>query len=60
MHEDWDPRASIAHPLLFECDREGRVVWMSLYARTVVGDAPLHAAMADYLRGGAHFRFGLH
>jgi signal transduction histidine kinase len=57
LTEEWRLDATgVTHPLLFECDREGRVVWMSRQARVVVGDRPLHAAMADYLRGGAAFR----
>ena len=57
MTEAWRLDAKgVTHPLLFECDREGRVVWMSRQARAVVGDGPLHAAMAEYLRGGASFR----
>jgi signal transduction histidine kinase len=44
------------HPLLFKCDREGRVVWMSEQARAVVGDAPLMRAIVDYLRAGGTFR----
>ena len=57
MTEEWRLDATgVTHPLLFECDREGRVVWMSRQARAVVGDGPLHAAMAEYLRGGASFR----
>ena len=46
----------VTHPLLFECDRDGRVVWMSSQARAVLGDRPLHAAMTEYLRGGDSFR----
>lgn len=47
---------AVTHPLLFECDREGRVVWMSSQARAVVGERPLHDAITEYLRGGASFR----
>lgn len=57
MTEEWRLDVTgVTHPLLFECDREGRVVWMSNQARAFVGDRPLHAAMSDYLRGGASFR----
>jgi signal transduction histidine kinase len=57
LTEEWGLDATgITHPLLFECDREGRVVWMSSQARVVVGNRPLRAAMAEYLRGGAAFR----
>lgn len=43
---------SIPHPLLFECDREGRVVWMSNHAQTVVGGTPIGRALAERLRAG--------
>jgi signal transduction histidine kinase len=58
LREQWDSGdAGITHPLLFECDREGHVVWMSHHARAVLGDEkPLQAAMADYLRMGKPFR----
>jgi signal transduction histidine kinase len=48
--------AGVNHPLLFECDREGRVVWMSNEARAVLGDRPLRAAMVEYLSIGVSFR----
>jgi signal transduction histidine kinase len=57
LNDVWDSGAlGVTHPLLFECDRQGRVVWMSRQARAVVGDAPLHAAISDYLRSGGSFR----
>jgi signal transduction histidine kinase len=57
LREEWKSGAgSVTHPLLFECDRQGRVIWMSRQARVVVGDAPLQGAMADYLRNGESFR----
>ncbi len=57
MSQGWNrDAAGVMHPLLFECDREGRVVWMSTHARAVVGERPLRAAMADYLSGGGAFR----
>jgi signal transduction histidine kinase len=48
--------AGVTHPLLFECDRQGRVVWMSRRARAVLGDAPLPASIAECLRDGRSFR----
>ena len=57
MKDEWNlGPAAVTHPLLFECDREGRVVWMSRRAREVVGDRPLRLAMSEYLRTGASFR----
>jgi signal transduction histidine kinase len=57
LKDEWRlDAAGVVHPLLFECDREGRVVWMSSQARAVVGERPLGAAMAEYLRGGVSFR----
>ncbi len=57
MIDEWDSGFSgVTHPLLFECDRDGRVVWMSDYARSVVGDAtPLCVSLAEYLRSGGSF-----
>lgn len=57
MIDEWDSGFSgVTHPLLFECDRDGRVVWMSDYARSVIGDiTPMPAAVADYLRSGESF-----
>ena len=48
--------AAAMHPLLFKCDREGRVVWMSEQARAALGDTPLMRAIVDYLRAGGAFR----
>jgi signal transduction histidine kinase len=57
LKEQWRlDAACVTHPLLFECDREGRVVWMSNHARAVLGDRPLHAAIAEYLSIGVSFR----
>jgi signal transduction histidine kinase len=57
LKEQWKlDAAGVTHPLLFECDREGRVVWMSNHARAVLGDRPLHVAMAEYLSSGMSFR----
>lgn len=57
MKEQWRlDAAGVIHPLLFECDREGRVVWMSSEARAVLGERPLHAALAEYLSRGVSFR----
>ena len=57
MTEASDPGAGgVSHPFLFECDRQGRVVWMSQHARSVLGEAPLQAVITDFLRGGASFR----
>ncbi len=46
----------LTHPLLIECDRDGRVVWMSRQAHTVLGEAPLERALAERLRAGESFR----
>jgi signal transduction histidine kinase len=57
LKDEWSlGSGAVTHPLLFECDKEGRVVWMSRRAREVVGDRPLRAAMSEYLRNGASFR----
>lgn len=50
-----DPRG-IACPLLFECDKDGRVVWMSQEARAAVGETSLTHAVVDSLRRGGSFR----
>ena len=50
-----DP-GGIACPLLFECDREGRVVWMSQEARATVGETSPMCAVVDSLRHGGSFR----
>jgi signal transduction histidine kinase len=54
---EWDSGAAgVTHPLLFECDRAGRVIWMSDYARSVIGDiTPLPPTIAEYLRSGESF-----
>lgn len=49
-------RTAIAHPLLFQCDKDGRVLWMSEQARAAVGKAPLMQAAMDCLRKGRSFR----
>jgi signal transduction histidine kinase len=57
LKEEWRLEAGdVSYPLLFECDREGRVVWMSNRAQAVLGERPLYAAMAEYLSRGGTFR----
>ena len=57
MEEQWNSGAGgITYPLLFECDREGRVVWMSQQAQTVLGEIPLGRALSEHLRAGESFR----
>lgn len=57
MRDEWDlDITGVPHPLLFECDREGRVLWMSSYTREVLGDRPLPEAITEYLRTGESFR----
>lgn len=46
----------VTHPLLIECDRDGRVVWMSHQAQTVLGEAPLERGLTERLRAGESFR----
>jgi signal transduction histidine kinase len=57
LAEEWNSiPGELIHPLLFECDRQGRIAWISSQARALAGDSPLEAAMAEYLRAGLSFR----
>lgn len=47
---------SVPHPLLFECDPTGQVIWMSEEARAAIGEAPLMQALMEYLRTGGSLR----